>query len=581
MRSTSTLHCLREALADDVRGFDKATALAAASGIVTGLAFAAVIPAAQTLGGAETVLGLGFWQWIAVLAVLAVAAGVIDYFKSTIAYNSALDFLGIALHGIGDKIASLPLGWFGKGTAGRLSRFVTHDLMSIGQSFAHLIAPIVVGVSSIITLCIATLLWDWRIGLTLIIPLPLLWGASKLSARLLHRGSDAMLDLDFEASSRLVEFAICQGALRSCGASHPYRPLDDALEARTAGQRRSLRYSVAANLVSNMAGQLLPVAMIVVCTALTLQGSLSLLAGIACMGVALRFSTTVVEMFSMLLGVEESRKALDYYLSVMREKPLPEPAESHPVARPGEVELEHVRFGYDDTATVLDDVSWKAEPGSMIAIVGPSGSGKTTMAKLIARFYDVNAGTVRVGGVDVRDQRAADVLAQRSMVFQDGYLFQGTLVDNIRLGRPEASDDEVMRAAELAGVSEIADRLPGGWHTNVGEGGRALSGGERQRVSIARAVLKQAPIVLFDEATSALDVENEAHINDCMAQIRATSTVIVIAHKLETIRNADLIVVMGDDGLITQRGTHSELIGQDGTYREFYEARCQAETWSL
>lgn len=154
-------------------------------------------------------------------------------------------------------------------------------------------------------------------------------------------------------------------------------------------------------------------------------------------------------------------------------------------------------------------------------------------------------------------------------------------MDNIRLGRPEAYDDEVMRAAELAGVSEIADRLPGGWHTNVGEGGRALSGGERQRVSIARAVLKQAPIVLFDEATSALDVENEAHINDCMAQIRATSTVIVIAHKLETIRNADLIVVMGDDGRITQRGTHSELIGQDGTYREFYEARCQAETWSL
>lgn len=581
MRNTSTLHCLREALADHVHGFDKALALAAASGIVTGLAFAAVIPTAQTLGGVETVLELGFWQWIAVLAVLAVLAGVIDYFKSAIAYNSALDFMDIALHGIGDKITSLPLGWFGKGTAGRLSRFVTHDLMSIGQSFAHLIAPIVVGISSIATLCITMVLWDWRIGLTLIVPLPLLWAAGKWSTMLLHRGADAMLDLDFEASSRLVEFAVCQGALRSCGASHPYQPLDDALDARTAGQRRSLRYSVAANLISNMAGQLLPVAMIVVCTALTLQGSLSPLTGIACMGVSLRFSTTVVDMFSMLLGVEESRKALDYYLSVMREQPLPEPAESRPATQPGAVELDHVRFGYHDSATVLDDISWKAEPGSMIAVVGPSGSGKTTMAKLIARFYDTNAGTVRVGGLDVRDQRASNVLSQLSMVFQDVYLFQGTLADNIRLGRLDASDDDVMRAAQLAGVSEIADRLPDGWNTNVGEGGRSLSGGERQRVSIARALLKQAPIVLFDEATSALDVENEAHINDCMAQIRATSTVIVIAHKLETIRNADLIVVMGNDGHITQRGTHNELIAQDGMYREFYKARCQAESWSL
>lgn len=283
----------------------------------------------------------------------------------------------------------------------------------------------------------------------------------------------------------------------------------------------------------------------------------------------------------MLLGVEESRKALDYYLSVMREQPLPEPAESRPATQPGAVELDHVRFGYHDSATVLDDISWKAEPGSMIAVVGPSGSGKTTMAKLIARFYDTNAGTVRVGGLDVRDQRASDVLSQLSMVFQDVYLFQGTLADNIRLGRLDASDDDVMRAAQLAGVSEIADRLPDGWNTNVGEGGRSLSGGERQRVSIARALLKQAPIVLFDEATSALDVENEAHINDCMAQIRATSTVIIIAHKLETIRNADLIVVMGNDGHITQRGTHNELIAQDGMYREFYKARCQAESWSL
>lgn len=514
MRKTSTLQCLREALAGHVGGFDKAMLLSVMSGVVTGLTFAAIIPAAQTLGGASTVMGLGFWQWVAVLAILAVLSGVIDYFKSVISYNSALDFLAIALHGIGDKIASLPLGWFAKGTAGRLSRFATHDLMSIGQSFAHLISPMVTGAASTVTLCVAMLLWDWRIGLTLIIPLPLLWG-------------------------------------------------------------------VAANLLNGMASQLLPVSMIMACAALTLQGALSPLVGIACMGVSLRFSNTVNDMFAMLLGIEESRKSLDYYLSVMRERPLPEPADPKPVTRPGAVEFDRVRFGYTASAPVLHDVSWTARPGSMLAVVGPSGSGKTTMAKLIARFYDVDAGTMRVGGLDVRDQRASDVVAQLSMVFQDVYLFHGTLIDNIRLGRPEASDDEVMRAAELAGVSEIAQRLPDGWQTNVGEGGKSLSGGERQRVSIARAVLKQAPIVLFDEATSALDVENEAHINECMAQLCATSTVIVIAHKLETIRNADTIIVMGRDGGMLQRGTHDQLIAEPGMYREFYEARCRAESWSL
>lgn len=581
MRKTSTLQCLREALAGHVGGFDKAMLLSVMSGVATGLTFAAIIPAAQTLGGASTVMGLGFWQWVAVLAILAVLSGVIDYFKSVISYNSALDFLAIALHGIGDKIASLPLGWFAKGTAGRLSRFATHDLMSIGQSFAHLISPMVTGAASTVTLCVAMLLWDWRIGLTLIIPLPLLWGAGKLSSMMLHRGDDAMLALDFEASSRLVEFATCQGALRSCGASHPYQPLTDALDARTAGQRRSLRWGVAANLLNGMASQLLPVSMIMACAALTLQGTLSPLVGIACMGVSLRFSNTVNDMFAMLLGIEESRKSLDYYLSVMRERPLPEPADPKPVTRPGAVEFDRVRFGYTASAPVLHDVSWTARPGSMLAVVGPSGSGKTTMAKLIARFYDVDAGTVRVGGLDVRDQRASDVVAQLSMVFQDVYLFHGTLIDNIRFGRPEASDDEVMRAAELAGVSEIAQRLPDGWQTNVGEGGKSLSGGERQRVSIARAVLKQAPIVLFDEATSALDVENEAHINGCMAQLCATSTVIVIAHKLETIRNADTIIVMGRDGGMLQRGTHDQLIAEPGMYREFYEARRRAESWSL
>jgi ATP-binding cassette subfamily B protein len=217
----------------------------------------------------------------------------------------------------------------------------------------------------------------------------------------------------------------------------------------------------------------------------------------------------------------------------------------------------------------------------MCALVGPSGCGKTTIAKLVARFYDVDRGVVRVGGDDVRDQRTEDLMAQLSMVFQDVYLFDDTLEANIRVGDPNASGDEVREAARLAGVTEIVERLPRGWETPVGEGGHALSGGERQRVSIARALLKRAPIVLLDEATSALDPENEANVLASMERLRETSTLLVIAHKLETIRTADQIVVLDDTGRIAQRGTHEELVGAPGRYRDFCRAREAAAGWRL
>ena len=266
---------------------------------------------------------------------------------------------------------------------------------------------------------------------------------------------------------------------------------------------------------------------------------------------------------------------------VMDSPVLPEPDTSPEAPSDGSVELADIDFSYQAGVPVLRGISLTVPSGSMCALVGPSGSGKTTIARLVARFYDVVSGQLRVGGVDVKQLTTKDLMSQLSMVFQDVYLFDDTLEANIRLGRQDATDDEVRHAANLAGVTEIVERLPSGWETRVGEGGRALSGGERQRVSIARALLKRAPIVLLDEATSALDAENEANIVAAMEELRRSSTLIVIAHKLETIAAADQVVVLGAEGRVAQQSRHEDLVGVDGPYRDFWQYRNSASGWSL
>lgn len=212
---------------------------------------------------------------------------------------------------------------------------------------------------------------------------------------------------------------------------------------------------------------------------------------------------------------------------------------------------------------------------------GAFGFRKTTISRLIARFWEVNQGSVKVGGLDVREQSTEHLMKQLSLVFQDVYLFDDTLEANILVGNPGATHEEVERAARLAGVTEIVARLPEGYTTRVGEGGRALSGGERQRVSVARALLKQAPIVLLDEATSALDAENEANIVAAMEELRRHATLLVIAHKMETIAGADQVVVLGEDGRVEAVGTHQELLARPGTYQRYWRQREQASGWRL
>lgn len=243
--------------------------------------------------------------------------------------------------------------------------------------------------------------------------------------------------------------------------------------------------------------------------------------------------------------------------------------------------LSNVHFRYAaDKADVLNGVSLSIAAGSMVALIGESGSGKTTLARLIARFFDVSQGSVFIGGVDVRQISSQVLATQISQIFQDDYLFAGSIAENIRLGKPDATEAELMEAVEQAGVNEIIARLPEGLHTTVGEGGARLSGGERQRIAIARALIKNAPILLVDEATAALDAENQAAIAQALARLRGKRTLIVIAHQLSTVAMADQIVVL-ENGQIIEQGPPAQLRESQGRYAHFLNQRHAAKGWRI
>ena len=310
-------------------------------------------------------------------------------------------------------------------------------------------------------------------------------------------------------------------------------------------------------VVNGMAAQVVVVSLIIAIGMLAVAGSVSPVEAIVSIGLLLRFTQILVDIGTLTSAFETRRPVLDLSHEILSAPELPAPTgarsvDEAPASSGASVALQDVSFSYEADHPVLHSVSFRVEPETMTAIVGPSGCGKTTIARLIARFYDVDAGSVRVCDEDVRDWDTADLMAQLSLVFQDVYLFDDTLEANVRVGNPDATRADIEEAARLSGVSEIVERLPHGWDTPVGEGGRALSGGERQRVSIARALLKAAPIVLFDEATSALDPENESRITDAMAALRRDATLIVIAHKLDTITAADQIVVLNESGRVAR-----------------------------
>ena len=552
-----------------------------AAGLIDGVALCLLLPCVTALANNKPVWGLGVWGWVIVLSILAVVSAIVGYVQSLRGYQTALDFLVNVHKKVGDQVSSLPLGWFNRPLAGLLSRLVANELVMTGEIIAHMLSPIIQRVTASIVLLVFAWTWDWHLGLACTISIPVFLLLVLCTTGLINKGKSIGEPTEVELSNRLVEFTHCQAALRSCGRSTHYSKLDSANATWLKAKRRKLWYEIAGNLLGGAFTQVVIVTLISLAANLAVGGTLEPVAAIAFIGLCLRFTHTLVGITETAASLEERRSALDSIDDVLTAQPLPEPTESTAQPTPGTIDFEDVTFGYGSDKTVLNGVSFHVPNRSMVALVGPSGCGKTTVARLVSRFYDVDSGAVKVGGLDVREQTTVTLMKSLSMVFQDVYLFDDTLEANIRIGNPDASEEEVHEAARLAGVTEIVQRLPRGWETSVGEGGRALSGGERQRVSIARALLKKAPIVLLDEATSALDPENETNIVTAVDKLRENATVLVIAHKLDTIRKADTIVQFQADGTIEDIGTHSELFERGGTYRAFWDTRAAAQGWQL
>ncbi|ODB35494.1 ABC transporter ATP-binding protein [Pseudomonas mosselii] len=558
--------------------------LALVYGVLCGLTIVTLVPILRHLLGNQLEAA---GQW---LALLALGVVVCWYLRRRV--EKAGIAVGIAvLRGgrqrLGEHVGTLPVGWFSAANTARLSHVTTQGMMEIAQLPAHVFTPLFTGVVTPLVILVALLLVDLRLGLVALVSLPLLALVMLATMHLGQRADQRYQRDTAQTSQRMVEFAQAQSVLRAFnGEQGGTRFLEQAVAQQQQAARKLIQLSALSSVLNVWAVQASFAALLVVATlwlgeqAGAAFDSAAVIATLVALVLATRFIDPLLDVAGYSEVLRGTRGQLQAVAELLAVEPLPEPtAPQAPVD--GSVQLEQVGFRYgDDQPEVLREVSLDIAPGSMTALVGASGSGKTTLVRLIARFFDVTQGRVKVGGVDVRQMSAEQLAGQISQIFQDAYLFQGSIADNIRLGKPDASEAEVLEAARLAGVQEILERLPEGLHTPVGEGGARLSGGERQRISIARALIKDAPILLIDEATAALDAENQAAIAEALARLRGKRTLIVIAHQLSTVAMADQIVVL-DQGRIREQGAHAQLDAEGGLYAHFLEQRRTAKGWRI
>ena len=575
---------LVELLGDDASVLHRYVWMAVFYGLLSGLTLTTLVPVLGHLL-ANDLRGAALWLLVTLAGMAVCWACRRRVERAGVAVGVAL--LQGARQRIGDHVARLPLGWFTTQNTGHLGHVITQGMMAVAQLPAHVFTPVISGAVTPLVIVAALFAVHWPLGLIALLGLAVLAGALLLSARLGQRTDRAFQRHFADASQRMVEFAQAQSVLRAFnGEGGGTQLLEQALERqRQSGLR--LIYQSSLSVVLNTWVVQVIFAALLIAAALWLNGLMGDTrdnASVIAVVVALLLSSRYIEPLLDVAGYAEILRSasgqLDAVQAIFAARPLPEPDQPQP-PRDGSIELRAVSMAYaPDQPDVLHDVSLRIEPGSMTALIGASGSGKTTLVRLIARFFDAREGCVLVGGVDVRHMSDSQLAGQISQIFQDCYLFQGSIADNIRIGKPTANADEILEAAQQAGLGELVGRLPQGLDTPVGEGGARLSGGERQRIAIARALIKEAAILLVDEATAALDAENQHVIARTLARLRGQRTLVVIAHQLSTVSMADRIVVL-DHGRVAEQGTPAALLAAKGRYAKFLEQRRAAKGWRV
>ena len=501
------------------------------------------------------------------------------WFQYNNTYFTTYEESGKRRLGLAERLRKLPLSFFGKRDLADLTSTIMADCEVLEKTCSHFIPGLFGSLISTTIISVGLFAFDWRMALAALWVIPV----SVLIVLLSYKIQDKT-----QAKTMAVKMACADGiqeyieAVRDLKANNAEQNYLKGLSGKIKNvEKQNFKAELTNAVFVTGAGMVLKLgiaSVAIVGAALLVNGSLSALTFFMFLLVASRLYDpmqaalqNLAAIIAMRTNVARMNEILDY----------PIQTGSETLTNNGcDIEFNHVGFSYNNGETVLKDVSFTAKQGEVTALIGPSGGGKTTVSRLAARFWDNGTGKITVGGMDIKKIDPEKLMSLYAIVFQDVTLFDNTIMENIRLGKKGATDEEVLAAARLANVDEFAEKLPEKWNTNIGENGSDLSGGERQRISIARAFLKDAPIILLDEATASLDVENETLIQTALSRLIKNKTVLVIAHRMRTVAGADKIVVL-KDGVVAEQGSPDELYRRGGIYRHMFNLQSDSGKWKI
>ena len=525
----------------------------------------------------QNITGATAWTALGIMVVSVAGAALCWYLAHNSEGHANYRMCGEKRIHIGERMKYMPMGYFNAQSLGSLTAAATSTMSDLESMSFAVIARTVVGMIRTAVFSLAIMCFDWRIGFVFFVgTLLFLW----VNSRLLKKSrelSPGRLAAQTKLVDAVLEYIQGMSVVRAFHRDKAAKQTLNNTIKETENQNFKLE-RIPYNVLEQVVLRVTSVLAILLSIWLFLQGNMSLFTCLMMVVSAFLVYSELEsagEMFFMLPMIDAS---IDRVEEIDR-APRMDESGSVQVPKSHDISFDHVDFSYGDRK-IIDDVSFTIPEGTTTAIVGPSGSGKTTLTSLMARFWDVKKGSVKLGGIDVKDYSLDSLMSNFSMVFQNVYLFNDSIENNIKFGKPEASHEEVVAAAKAARCHDFIMALPDGYDTVIGEGGATISGGERQRLSIARAMLKDAPVVILDEATANVDPENEAELQAAIEALTGGKTIIMIAHRLKTVRHANQILVV-DHGRIVQHGTHDQLIQQKGIYADFILNRKAAIDWKI